>query len=589
MNKGALATFMRLVALAPRARLTLLAALMVLVSLTEGAGILLLVTLVTLIDSGAADERPARALGSVLHMAGLPVTLGTVLGLFVTIVALRSLIQFLREQTGVRLERGVVDDLRLRAYRSLTQAEWHWLANRRRSDHAHVLLANIDRVGYALTYGIALAAVVVTLAAFGLAALWLSPVMTVIVALNAAIVFVLLSVQRRRAVALGVRLSETQQTLFASVEQGLAGIRITRILGNGDRLLQRFARDLADLRTQALAYSTSVNLSRALFQLGAASLLAFYLYLGLTAWQVPLPELVALILLFARAMPMLMNVQQNSFQLLHCLPAAHQVEGLLEETERAAEPVSASELLALRLEHELRLEDVTVTWPERDQPSLEHVSLTVPARTTLAVIGPSGAGKSTLADVVMGLLAPDSGKVIVDGGDVTGADRIAWRNTIAYVPQDVFLFNDTVRANLAWGLPGTAVVEDSEAELRSALARAGAAFVFDLPQGLDTPVGDGGVRLSGGERQRIALARALLRQPTLLILDEATSALDPDNEARIRDAVAGLHGDLTVIVIGHRLSMVEQADQVVRLEHGRIAARGTWREVIGPSAAEPER
>jgi ATP-binding cassette subfamily C protein len=158
---------------------------------------------------------------------------------------------------------------------------------------------------------------------------------------------------------------------------------------------------------------------------------------------------------------------------------------------------------------------------------------------------------------------------------------------IAYVPQDVFLFNDTVRANLAWGLPDALEAGASEPAMCAALERAGADFVLALPQGLDTPVGDGGVRLSGGERQRIALARALLRQPTLLILDEATSALDPDNETRIRDAIARLHGDLTVIVIGHRLSMVEQADQVIRLEQGRIAAQGTWEAVLGRPGPEP--
>jgi ATP-binding cassette subfamily C protein len=297
--------------------------------------------------------------------------------------------------------------------------------------------------------------------------------------------------------------------------------------------------------------------------------------------------MVTLILLFARAAPMLMNVQQNTFVLLHALPAAYEVEALLAETEQAAEPPPSTLQAPLALQRELKLEGVTVAWPERDMPALDRISLTIPARTTLAVIGPSGAGKSTLADIVMGLLAPDAGQVLVDGEPVTGATRARWRSTIAYVPQDVFLFNDTVRANLAWGLPDSLGVGDSEPAMCAALERAGADFVLALPQGLDTPVGDGGVRLSGGERQRIALARALLRKPTLLILDEATSALDPDNETRIREAIARLHGDLTVIVIGHRQSMVAQADQVIRLEQGRIAAQGTWEAVLGRPGAEP--
>jgi ATP-binding cassette subfamily C protein len=189
-------------------------------------------------------------------------------------------------------------------------------------------------------------------------------------------------------------------------------------------------------------------------------------------------------------------------------------------------------------------------------------------------MGASGAGKSTLADVLMGLLQPDDGCLCVDDVRLDGATRMAWRRSVAYVPQEVFLFHDSIRNNLLWGYEAA-----SEAELITALKRAAADFVFDLPAGLNTLVGDGGVRLSGGERQRIALARALLKRPSLLILDEATSALDLESEARVRRSIENLHGDLTVVIIGHRLPTLEHADQVVVLDQGRIAARGTWADV----------
>ncbi len=210
--------------------------------------------------------------------------------------------------------------------------------------------------------------------------------------------------------------------------------------------------------------------------------------------------------------------------------------------------------------------------------------MVLPARTTLAVIGASGSGKSTLADIVMGLLVPDSGTLSVDGRAVCGAGRIGWRRAVAYVPQEVFLFHDSIRANLAWGLDDAGNSGANEAAMADALRSAAADFVFALPHGLDTIVGDGGVRLSGGERQRIALARALLRRPSLLILDEATSALDIENELRIRDAIEQLHGRLTVIVIGHRLPTLDHADQVIRMSEGRIVARGSWAEVGGMAA-----
>ena len=213
---------------------------------------------------------------------------------------------------------------------------------------------------------------------------------------------------------------------------------------------------------------------------------------------------------------------------------------------------------------------------------LRHVSTTINQGEFVSIMGPSGAGKSTLADIVMGLLSPDTGAFLIDGVPVVGAARDRWRKSVAYVPQDTVLFHDTIENNLLWGKS-----DASPDELRIALTRAAADFVFDLPQGLQTQVGDGGLRLSGGERQRLALARALLRRPSLLILDEATSALDVANESRIRGAIEKLHGDLTVLIIGHRLPTLEHADQVVLMDAGRVVAKGTWAEVRPAQMAAP--
>lgn len=389
-----------------------------------------------------------------------------------------------------------------------------------------MLLSNIDRLGTGVTHAIALAAGAVTLLAYGAMALWLAPLMTSIVAINGAVVFYFLGAQRRRALQLGRRLGESRRAMFATVVQGLGGIKLTKILANEQRQLAEFDRNMVDLRQQGLAYSTSLGRARALFQLGAAILLALYLYLGLTFWRLLAAELVTLIILFTRTVPMLMALQQHLFVLIHSVPAMQEVDHLLAATELAAEA--------------------------------------------------GGTGESEW--------------VLIDGRKLGPADRAAWRRAVAYVPQDVFLFNATVRGNLAWGLAEGDPAPTSEIERRmgEALRQAGAEFVFDLPAGIDTPVGDGGQHLSGGERQRIALARALLRRPALLILDEATSALDVDNERRIRDAIDRLHGDLTMIVIGHRLPVLENADRIVRLEQGRIAAQGSWAEVFGQAAGEGE-
>jgi ATP-binding cassette, subfamily C, bacterial len=179
--------------------------------------------------------------------------------------------------------------------------------------------------------------------------------------------------------------------------------------------------------------------------------------------------------------------------------------------------------------------------------------------------------------MLLGLIRPREGSVLVDDVALDDSRLAAWRSQIGYVAQDTFLFNDTIRFNLGWAAPGA-----TDAEMFEALEHASAAeYVSRLPAGIDTVIGERGVRLSGGERQRLSLARALLRKPRLLVLDEATSALDSENEERIYRAILDLHGEMTIVIITHRLSTVRNADLIHVLDAGRLVASGTWSELIG--------
>ena len=610
--------FRRLLASAPRGGLLGLLLLMTLASFTEGIGLLLLVPLLAILgEAGGGDVvGDAVSLGAVANGAsggdtgsnpagaapanplvltllrglswlGLTPTIGGLLLAFLALVGLRSLIQYGRERLGVSLQHQLVDTLRLRAYGALLGVEWRWIAANRRADQANLLLTDINRVGVGLHFGIGLLATVVTLLAYLATAFVLSWSMTTLALVSGGLVFALLAGQRRQALALGRALGEASRDLQGTVQESLAGIKLTKILGQEGRHLAQFRQTLARLRAQQLGFAASTSLSRALFQVVGAALLAAYLYVGLALWRTPVPELLTLVLIFSRLIPQFLSAQQQFHHWLHALPALTETERLLAECRAAAEPRMASaddrdadetplatSPAPRALRAAIRLEGVSLSYAGRDRPALDGLSLDFPARTSTAIMGASGAGKSTLADVLMGLLTPDAGQVTIDGEPLPGARRHAWRQSIAYVPQEVFLFHDSIRHNLLWGWP-----QASEADLRLALQRAAADFVFALPQGLETLVGDGGVRLSGGERQRLALARALLRQPSLLILDEATSALDRENEARVRAAIEQLQGDLTLVVIGHRLATLEHADQVVVLEAGRLLARGTWEQV----------
>lgn len=223
----------------------------------------------------------------------------------------------------------------------------------------------------------------------------------------------------------------------------------------------------------------------------------------------------------------------------------------------------------------VRLEGVSLAYGP-DRPVLDRLDLEVPAGRTVAIVGPSGAGKTTIARLLYRFLEPAAGRITVDGRDIRTIARASLRAAIAVVPQDVALLNDTLAANIALADPR------AEAAAIEAVARAAALgeLLDALPQGLDTLVGERGIKLSGGERQRVAVARALLKRPRLVILDEATSALDSASEARVREGLARLCRGVTTLVIAHRLSTVVEADLICVLDGGRIVERGRHAELL---------
>ncbi len=226
----------------------------------------------------------------------------------------------------------------------------------------------------------------------------------------------------------------------------------------------------------------------------------------------------------------------------------------------------------------IQLSEVSVTYPGRVEPAVDSISLNVAPGQSVALVGKSGAGKSTLADLILGVLEPDSGWALLGGEPPTTAVA-RWPGAVAYVPQEIVLANDTLRNNVALGMPRAAIDDHLVWE---ALDRAhlGDYVRTSMPEGLDAHIGERGVKLSGGQRQRLGIARSLYTRPRLLVLDEATSALDAETEQSISETLAELEGEITTVIVAHRLSTVRHADIVVYLENGRVQAIGTFIEVM---------
>jgi ATP-binding cassette, subfamily B, bacterial PglK len=268
-------------------------------------------------------------------------------------------------------------------------------------------------------------------------------------------------------------------------------------------------------------------------------------------------------------------------------PSVEVVYGQLRAAEATAAlpPGDAGEPLP-PLQREIRLENVDYRYPDAHQPVLRGVSISIPAGTHLALVGGSGSGKSTVVDVLTGLLEPGHGALTVDGQPVTRGNVRSWLAQIGYVSQQVFLSDGTLRDNIAFGVPRAAV---DEVLLASVVRQAHLEpLVQSLPDGLDTRVGENGVRLSGGERQRVAIARALYRRPRVLVLDEATSALDTVTEQRVNAEVLAACEGITVVIVAHRLSTVRGCNPILLMSRGRVEAWGSYDELVARSPAFAE-
>ncbi|MFM2480632.1 ABC transporter ATP-binding protein [Celerinatantimonas sp. YJH-8] len=564
--------FQPLFALIPKIRIGLLLMLMILTSLTEGIGILLLVPLLQSLQTQHSSHSWIEHVLQWLGHLGIHHSTLVLMTVLFTLIVLKAGLQYARERQGMQLQQQLVDSLRSRIFQALLHVEWSWLVQQRRSDHAATLLTDVSRVGNGFNFLLSLMSSLTTLGIYLIVAFGLSWPVTLLALFSAIILMGLLSGQRRRALNLGQDLSRANQRMQATVDESLTGIKLAKILRREAHFFQQFQSAMSTLRQKQLDFQSDTSLSKALFQVGGAALLMGYLWAGLKIWHLDLTHLLTLVIVFSRMIPLCMSAHQQLHHCLHTLPALSRAHQQLQDYQHFAEPLSES--LSLNFEHEIRFNHVTYRYPNTQTAALSDISVTLPIRTTTAIIGHSGSGKSTLADLLMGLLIPTAGEIQIDQQPLDHRSRLGWRSQVAYVPQDVFLFHESIRANLLLAQP-----KASDAQLWQALNDAAADFVMHLPEGLDTQIGDGGIRLSGGERQRLALARALLQRPALLILDEATSALDVANEHRIRQALEHLHGDLTVVIIGHRLATLEHADQVLKLDHGKLAAQGHWQDM----------
>jgi ABC-type multidrug transport system fused ATPase/permease subunit len=399
-----------------------------------------------------------------------------------------------------------------------------------------------------------------------------------------AVSWLFLAATRRSAVGLGRRLDALREATLRHLQQGLGAVKEIKVLGRGRYFADAFARDQRALARVRWLYGTFAAMPRIVVEtvfVAGALLVILLTTLGGSAGA----ESVALLGLYAyagfRVIPSANRIVWLLSEIRVGSPAIDRVHADLVGT-RAWDTEMAAVSAPCPLRERLDLERVSYAYEGSDRPVLAEVSLTIRCGEAVGIVGTTGIGKSTLVDLIVGLLEPSGGRISVDGADIRTC-LAGWQREIGYVPQTIFLVDDTLRRNIALGV---ADAEVNESRVRAAVRSAQLdAFIAALPRGLDTVVGERGMRLSGGERQRIGIARALYHEPSVLVFDEATSALDSRTEAELAEAIDVLRIDRTLILVAHRLTTVRRCDRLVFLADGRVADVGTFDELAARNVA----
>lgn len=482
-------------------------------------------------------------------------------------IACRSAVVFANAAVLAGVDARVGHWLRSRCFDQLLTVGYQYIERHGAGRLVNTLATETWRTSEAVGIAVGLIIASCTAVVYTVLLLLLSVPLTVVAAVAAAAIAMLTRVVTRSASTLGHLATKANAELAEQMVDGVGGMSLIRMFNRQTSVKERF--DDTSRRVSRIAMRLSL-LSGAVGP--AHETLSAALLVGIIAVSVRKPADLPMLLVFTvvlyRLQPRLKEIEQARTDLRSFSGAIDDVLGLLDDTDK---PYLASGSRPLRtLQDALVFDEVTFSYPPDHMPALCQLSVQIPIGATTAVVGPSGAGKSTLGKLLFRLYDPDSGTISVDGHPLREIDVPSWRDGLGLVSQDVFLFNASVRDNIRFGRPDA---DDAAIVAAARLANAHD-FVVLLPDGYDTMVGDRGLRLSGGQRQRLALARAMVRDPQLLVLDEATNALDSESERLINRALATFARDRTVLVIAHRFSTIAHADHVIVMESGRVREQG---------------
>lgn len=541
----------------------------------EGFSILTFLPVLELLSSGKVTGNSAvvRFIETLLHFVGLAPSLPVLLGLIVLgITAKSALLMLAMKQAGYTIAH-VTTDLRLKMIKALLAAKWNYFVSQPAGHLANAISSEAMRASTAYHHSILLISAIIQICVYSIVALWVSWKITIISLLISIVLLFILKGFIKMSRGAGDQQTELMKALIGRLTDMLQGIKPIKAMAREEHIQVLLESETEDIKKAQQRHVLASESLKAFQEPLLVVMIAIGIYCVLTFGKQTFSTIMVMIFLFNRLLNRIYFAQTCFQELSMNESALWSLLDNIEHTQRERETDTGNRKPE-KIKKGIYLDALLFSYGKK--VVLKNASMDIPAGQIVAIVGHSGTGKTTVADLITGLFRPKKGTIYIDDIPLDQFNLHAWRDLIGYVPQEMFLFHDTIYKNVSLGDENL-----SRADVEEALRVAGAwDFVSETPSGIGTVIGERGSKLSGGQRQRLALARALVRKPQLLILDEVTTALDPETEKAICRTLKQFKGTMTILAISHQPAIMEIADKIYDLRSGVINELNLQRERV---------
>lgn len=543
-------------------KLVLIFGLTMVLGITSGFSIVILIPLLHLLNIGNGGDPEGFALfvQKMADRAGIDLNIGSILLIYALLLTISALVQFWKSIVDARYQQTFIYSLRRRLFRKIIMSDWAMLNSRSRTNHLQVLTREVPNLAYYYSYYLKLLTTLIMAGAFIAYAVIVSPEFTLITAATGLAVFIIFRKFLWRAYFLGQGYVSSYNRLLKYIDDFWQTVKIAKVHSSEDFYYNRFDEASSSLLDMEYRMHRNWSYPQLIQRISGLIVLVTIVWFGYRSGSLPISSLAVLILLFSRIFPQMVAINTDLNIIVTNVASVKLVMQLDEELPDPSLVVTGSATPVV-LREKIILENLSFSYPGSEK-LFTNLNAVIRANSITGIIGPSGRGKTTLVDIISGLQKPESGRVLIDGRNLDDYLLSGWRASLGYLPQDTFFIDGTLRENLVWDSDQGI----SDEQILNTLSLVNAIhLVSRFRKGLDAFVVNYHTSFSGGECQRLALARVLLRNPSVLLLDEATSSLDAENETIIMEALAKLKERITIVFVTHRISVAGWFDDTISI------------------------